>query len=86
MSNLKDELDVQLSLSRLVILVGEWVPFGCNQIMQLTQKLGVNDRIKGGYFTSTIDKKSTETVLELPVGLTKARLLRISPSVFACGA
>lgn len=70
-SNLKDELDVQLSLSRLVILVGEWVPFGCNQIMQLTQKLGVNDRIKGGYFTSTIDKKSTETVLEIPVGLTK---------------
>ena len=70
-SNLKDELDVQLSLSRLVILVGEWIPFGCNQIMQLTQRLGVNDRVKGGYFTATIDKKSTETTLEIPVGLTK---------------
>ena len=46
-SNLKDELDVQLSLSRLVIMVGEWIPFGCNQIMELTQKLGVNDRVKG---------------------------------------
>jgi len=70
-SNLKDELDVQLTLSRLVILVGEWIPFGCNQIMQLTQRLGANDRVKGGYFTSTIDTNSTHTVLEIPVGLTK---------------
>ena len=70
-SNLKDELDVQLSLSRLVIMVGEWIPFGCNQIMELTQKLGVNDRVKGGYFSAVVDKHSTDTVLEVPVGLTK---------------
>ncbi len=70
-SSVKDELDVQLSVSRLVILVGEWVPFGCNQIMQLTQKLGANDRVKGGYFTATVDKESTKTTLEVPVGLTK---------------
>ena len=55
----------------VVIMVGEWIPFGCNQILQLTSKLGVNDRVKGGYFTDTIDKEPTKTVLELPVGLTK---------------
>ena len=70
-SNLRDELDVQMTLSRLVILVGEWIPFGCNQIMQLTQRLGAHDRIQGGYFSSEIDRHSTETSLEIPVGLTK---------------
>ena len=70
-SNLRDELDVQMTLSRLVILVGEWIPFGCNQIMQLTQKLGAHDRIQGGYFSAEIDRHSTETSLEIPVGLTK---------------
>ena len=67
----KDELDVQITVSRLVILVGEWVPFGCNQIMALTKKLGAGERIKGGYFSSHVDDKSTETCIEIPVGLTK---------------
>jgi hypothetical protein len=31
-SNVLDELDVQVTLSRLVVLVGEWIPFGCNQV------------------------------------------------------
>ena len=70
-SSVRDELDVQITVSRLVILVGEWVPFGCNQIMALTRKLGADERVKGGYFSSHVDSRSTETTLEIPVGLTK---------------
>ena len=70
-SSVRDELDVQITVSRLVILLGEWLPFGCNQIMALTRKLGVDERVKGGYFSSHIDSRSTETTLEIPVGLTK---------------
>ena len=31
----------------------------------------MNDRVKGGYFSAVVDKHSTDTVLEVPVGLTK---------------
>jgi len=70
-SNVQDELDVCVTLSRVVVLVGEWIPFGCNQIMEMSTKLGVRDRIKGGFFTSVPDQDSTGTFLQLPTGLTR---------------
>ena len=80
-SSVRDELDVQITVSRLVILVGEWVPFGCNQIMALTRKLGADERVKGGYFSSHVDSRSTETTLEIPVGLTKVAVNSVTRAV-----
>lgn len=79
-SSVRDELDVQITVSRLVILVGEWVPFGCNQIMALTRKLGADERVKGGYFSAHVDSRSTETTLEIPVGLTKVAVNSCDPA------
>jgi len=62
---------VQVSLSRLVVMVGEWIPFGCNHITELSLKLGVRDRIKGGFFTSVVDTKSSETSIQVDIGLTR---------------
>ena len=54
-SNIKDELDENLTLNEAVLLIGEWVPMGTNQIVALNEKLGSSERVQGGFFTSVVD-------------------------------
>lgn len=70
-SNLKDELDEAIMLSRVVVLVGEYLPFGSNQMVELNDKLGTRDPIKGGSFAPQVDEESAKTNLEVPPGLTE---------------
>ena len=51
-SGLKDELDENVILKQLNIIVGEWIPFGANQIVALNEKLGSTDRCRK--FTSNL--------------------------------
>ena len=39
-SNIRDELDEAIVLSDVMSLVGEWIPFGANQIVALNERLG----------------------------------------------
>ena len=71
LSSIADDLDVQLSMSRVIVLIGDWIPTSCTQITELSQSLGVSDRNKGGYYSSEVDRASTDTCLEIPVGLTR---------------
>ena len=73
-SNVKDELDEAITLSRVVVLVGEYLPFGSNQMVELNEKLGTRDPIKGGSFCETTDECSIETNLEVPPGLTQVNI------------
>ena len=82
MSNVKDSLSAEVVLSRIIVLVGEWIPFGCNQITELSLKLGVRDRIKGGVFSERVDMHSTETTLETDVGLTNVYVNSYSEAEF----
>ena len=74
-STIRDDLDEVITLSNVTILVGEWLPFGANQIVELNIKLGANERCQGGYFTSTVDQNSTATQFEVPTGLTQVRIV-----------
>ena len=57
------------------LLVGEWIPFGANQIVALNERLGAYDRCKGGMFTSKPDTDPTGNSLELDPGLTQVDIL-----------
>ena len=74
-SQLKDELDAQIVLKNLQVLVGEWIPFGANQIVAVNEKLGTADRCQGGLFTGELDSDPTATSFEVPAGLTKVGVL-----------
>ena len=74
-STIRDDLDEVITLSNVTILVGEWLPFGANQIVELNIKLGANERCQGGYFTSTVDQDSTATQFEVPTGLTQVKVV-----------
>ena len=74
-SNLKDDLDEAIVLSHVVCLVGEWIPFGSNQIVALNERLGALDRCQGGLFTAMIDNKPTDTEFKVPPGLTQVTIL-----------
>ncbi len=74
-STIRDELSEAIHLVNVRVCVGEWVPFGPNQIVSLNERLGSLDRCQGGLFTSMIDKDPTNTQLKLPTGLTQVSIL-----------
>mmetsp|Transcript_24580 Transcript_24580/g.80306 ORF Transcript_24580/g.80306 Transcript_24580/m.80306 type:complete len:1147 (-) Transcript_24580:43-3483(-) len=54
-SNIKDELDENLTINNVHLLIGEWLPMGANQVVALNDKLGSSERVAGGFFTSVVD-------------------------------
>lgn len=81
-SNIRDTLSEAIVLMNPVCLVGEWIPFGSNQIVALNERLGSMDRCQGGLFTSLIDDRPTDTLFEVPPGLTQVRILDYDPVRF----
>ena len=61
---------MQLSMSRVIMLIGDWIPTSCTQITELSQSLGVEERNQG-IPLHDIAQASTDTVLEVPTGLTR---------------
>jgi hypothetical protein len=74
-SNIKDDLSEAIHLAHVSLLIGEWIPFGPNQIVALNERLGAMDRCQGGLFTSKIDHDPTTTQFKVPTGLTKVAIL-----------
>ena len=56
-------------------VVGEWVPFGSNQIVALNQRLGAMDRCQGGLFSAAVDEDPAGTDFEVHPGLTRVTIL-----------
>ena len=82
-SNLKDELSEAIRLSNVNVLVGEWVPFGSNNLVSLNERLGSLDRCQGGLFTALVDKTPLNTNFKVPTGLTSVRVLDFDMVHFA---
>ena len=74
-SNIADELDEAVILGNVHCMVGEWIPFGSNQIVALNERLGAMDRCQGGLFTAMVDKSPTDTKFAVPPGLTQVTIL-----------
>ena len=74
-SNIRDELDEAITLAYVHVMVGEWIPFGSNQIVALNERLGAMDRCQGGLFTAVVDKNPTQTQFDVPPGLTQVTIL-----------
>ncbi|KAG2531608.1 hypothetical protein BBO99_00001827 [Phytophthora kernoviae] len=69
------EAKQSLILSQVHALVGEWLPFGANQISALNERLGAMERCQGGLFSSKLDMQPTETHFEVTPGLTQVKIL-----------
>jgi WD repeat-containing protein 35 len=74
-SNIRDELDEVITLNSVSIIVGEFIPFGANQVVQLNQNLGSTERVQGGFFTALVDENSSGTKFEVEPGLTSVNIL-----------
>jgi WD repeat-containing protein 35 len=70
-----DELTEYIILGGVRLLVGEWIPFGSNQIVALNERLGSGDRCMGGMFTPALDTDPDSNRLDLPTGLTEVKVL-----------
>ncbi|TMW59514.1 hypothetical protein Poli38472_004583 [Pythium oligandrum] len=74
-SGIKDKLSFAVVLSNVRVMVGEWIPFGRNQIVTLNDILGSLERCQGGLFTSELDAHPTETTLQIEPCLTKIAIV-----------
>eukprot|EP00501_MAST-03F_sp_TOSAG23-6_P001054 GSMAST32.ASY1.ANO1.1097.1 assembled CDS len=81
-TNIADDLNIVIELSRVHCIVGEWIPFGANNICALNERLGALDRCQGGLFTSTVDKQPTDTSFSCNTGLTNVSILDFDFSRF----
>ena len=73
--NIQDELDEAIVLGGVRCCVGEYIPFGANQIVALNERLGALDRCQGGFFTNMVDENPTDTSFDVPPGLTQVKVL-----------
>lgn len=62
-------------LGHVTILIGEWIPFGANQIVALNDKLGSLERVQGGFFTAQTAPDMAATQFEFEPGLTSVQIL-----------
>eukprot|EP01045_Picozoa_sp_COSAG04_P039805 COSAG04_NODE_11333_length_715_cov_1.511364_1_plen_73_part_00 len=62
--------------------MGEWIPFGSNQIVALCEKLGASDRCQGGMFTGEADTDPNGAQFDVPQGLTDVRVLDYDETQF----
>lgn len=46
-NNIKDDLDEVITLDKVKVIIGEWLPFGVNQVVSLNKKLGSGERVQG---------------------------------------
>ncbi|KAE9332291.1 hypothetical protein PF008_g15019 [Phytophthora fragariae] len=75
-SSIQDaDLSFAIVLENVRLMVGEWIPFGPNQIVLLNDRLGALERCQGGLFTSELDEDPTSTSLSIPSGLTKIAIV-----------
>ena len=63
-------------------LVGEWVPYGANFIVQLNSRLGSLEPCQGGMFTALQDKNPMSTNFKVPPGLTSVNIVDFSLARF----
>lgn len=74
-SNITKSTTEVIALDTVYSLIGEWVPFGSNQIVALNERIGALDRCQGGILTSQIDVSPTDAHFKMPVGQTQVRIL-----------
>ena len=83
-SNIKDELDEAIVISGITLLVGEWIPFGSNQVVALNDRLGSGERCQGGFLTALTDDTPDSMHYQQAddVDLTEVQLLDFSPETY----
>ncbi|GAB9465450.1 hypothetical protein Gpo141_00002857 [Globisporangium polare] len=74
-SSISTKTTEAVTLGDVHALVGEWVPFGSNQIVALNERIGALDRCQGGILTSVVDQAPTDTHFHVPLGQTQVRIL-----------
>jgi hypothetical protein len=73
--NIRDELEELVHLKNPKVLMGEWIPFGENQILALNDKLGSAERVQGGLLTAIVDDEPESMIFECKPGLTSVRIV-----------
>lgn len=68
-----------VTLSGVSIIIGEWIPFGSNQVVAMNNRLGSQERCQGGFLTALMDDDSEGridmTFVQQGESLTKVQLL-----------
>uniref|UniRef100_A0A061SEX3 Uncharacterized protein n=1 Tax=Tetraselmis sp. GSL018 TaxID=582737 RepID=A0A061SEX3_9CHLO len=65
-----------ITMRNVRLLLSEWVPMGGNAVVALNDRLGVSERVQGGFFTAAVDSNPRATLFRGGrLGLTSVRPL-----------
>mmetsp|Transcript_38647 Transcript_38647/g.109295 ORF Transcript_38647/g.109295 Transcript_38647/m.109295 type:complete len:913 (+) Transcript_38647:295-3033(+) len=53
-----------ITMDSVRLLLAEWVPMGGNAIVALNDRLGVSERVQGGFFTAAVDSHPAATLFK----------------------
>ena len=74
-NTIRDDLDEVITLNSVSLIVAEYIPFGSNQIVQLNNTLGSNERVQGGFIAPVTDENCAGTSVEMSPELTSVDIL-----------
>ena len=74
-NNIRDDLDEVLKLKDTTILIGEFVPFGSNNVYEFCNKLDASKDVKSALLTEYIDDDPKSTLFETDPILTKVEIV-----------
>jgi len=75
---IRDDLEEIITLSSVSIIVGEYVPFGSNQMVALNFTMGSPERVLGGFFTAAVQDDASRADFRMDPGLTAVQILDYS--------
>ncbi|KAA0173097.1 hypothetical protein FNF27_05446 [Cafeteria roenbergensis] len=75
---IRDDLEEIITLSSVSIIVGEYVPFGSNQMVSLNFTMGSPERVLGGFYTAAVQDDASRADFRMDPGLTAVQILDYS--------
>jgi hypothetical protein len=75
---IRDDLEEIITLSSVSIIVGEYVPFGSNQMVMLNHTMGSPERVLGGFYTAAVQDDASRADFHMDPGLTAVQILDYS--------
>lgn len=76
-TNLETEQNEVLSFDDITVLLSEWIPVGANNVKNLIQKVGADERVSSGFYSASVDGQPGDTTLDVEPGLTNINIVDV---------
>jgi len=74
-TNIDADMKEWVKLDDITIVIAEWIPMGDNNMKTTCTKVGADERVSSGFYSSSIDMHPADTCLSVDPGLTNITVI-----------